>query len=513
MASASSGSGVVAAAPVAAIALDRRSRAGHHVGRGKPRHDRQHALQPDQRPQRLHRAVEGRRRHADVRQPRHDRAADHACAGRPPGHGLRARPAGGGRGRDGGRLRARLGPARGLQRPCRARARQCDRRALHGPRLGHAADRHRRPAGAGPRADGAAALRAAGADRGPGREVGDRGHAARRPAAHRAPRRQGRADAADRAGLHLAAGRHPERLRRARARRADPGRCREPALGCGAATSSPAPAGGRAAGDPRRQRDRHQRRLRGGGALRRGAGRAGLSADRRERRPFPVRASLVPRPAVARPAAGARAAEPLRHADLHRRRRAADVGLERGRAAAAGHRGHPARPARLGDGQELSGRARGARRRQGDARGAHAPARRARRRGAPATRRGRPRALADRNWSATRAARRRAGGRQGGRAADRSRLADDGALRASAGGCDRGRRGPDHGAQPQRLFPLPRPLRLFRQHQRRHRLGHRGGGRRPACPAGAPGGRDHRRRQRHVQHPGALERCATRSCR
>ena len=41
-------------------------------------------------------------------------------------------------------------------------------------------------------------------------EVGDRGRAARRSAAHPAPRRQGRADAADRAGIHLPAGRHPE---------------------------------------------------------------------------------------------------------------------------------------------------------------------------------------------------------------------------------------------------------------------------------------------------------------
>ena len=56
-------------------------------------------------------------------------------------------------------------------------------------------------------------------------------------------------------------------------------------------------------------------------------------------------------------------------------------------------------------------------------------------------------------------------------------------------------------------YPVPRPLRLFRQHQRRHRLGHRGGGRRAARPALAPGGRDPRRRQRHVQHPGAVERC------
>ena len=33
-----------------------------------------------------------------------------------------------------------------------------------------------------------------------------------------------------------------------------------------------------------------------------------------------------------------------------------------------------------------------------------------------------------------------------------------------------------------------------------------GGGRRAAGPASAPRGRDHRRRQRHAQHPGAVER-------
>ncbi len=112
---------------------------------------------------------------------------------------------------------------------------------------------------------------------------------------------------------------------------------------------------------------------------RRGAGRAGLPADRGERRALPVRASPVFGPAVARPAPRARAAGAVRHAGLRRRRRAADVGAQRGRAAAAAPAGRPDRPARLGDGQELSGSARGARRRQGDLEGARAPDRRARR--------------------------------------------------------------------------------------------------------------------------------------
>ena len=50
-------------------------------------------------------------------------------------------------------------------------------------------------------------------------EVGGRGDAPRGPAAHRAPRRQGRDDAADRPGVHLAAGRHPEHGGRHRSRR------------------------------------------------------------------------------------------------------------------------------------------------------------------------------------------------------------------------------------------------------------------------------------------------------
>ena len=96
---------------------------------------------------------------------------------------------------------------------------------------------------------------------------------------------------------------------------------------------------------------------------------------------------------------------------------------------------------------------------------------------------------------------------KGGAHADRSRLADDAALRAAAGGRDRRRRGPHQRCEPERLVPVPRPLRLFRQRQRRHRLGHRRGGRRAAGAARAPGRRDPRRRQRDVQHPGAVERC------
>src|SRR5207344_1913001 len=58
--------------------------------------------------------------------------------------------------------------------------------------------------------DRAIALRAAGADRPAGREMGGRGQPHRGPAAHPAPRRQGGDHRADRAGVHLAARRHPE---------------------------------------------------------------------------------------------------------------------------------------------------------------------------------------------------------------------------------------------------------------------------------------------------------------
>ncbi len=67
------------------------------------------------------------------------------------------------------------GPARRLQRPCRARARQRHGLALQRELHRHADDPDRRPAGARSRADGAAALWAAGPDGGAAGEVGGRG--------------------------------------------------------------------------------------------------------------------------------------------------------------------------------------------------------------------------------------------------------------------------------------------------------------------------------------------------
>ena len=70
-----------------------------------------------------------------------------------------------------------------------------------------------------------------GADRHAGGEMGDRGHAARRPAAHRSPRREGGHDTADRTGVYLVAGRHPERVRCDRSRAGDAGRYARASIG------------------------------------------------------------------------------------------------------------------------------------------------------------------------------------------------------------------------------------------------------------------------------------------
>jgi benzoylformate decarboxylase len=62
------------------------------------------------------------------------------------------------------------------------------------------------------------------------------------------------------------------------------------------------------------------------------------------------------------------------------------------------------------------------------------------------------------------------------------------------------------GGEPPDLYASARPLCVFRQCQRRYRLGHRRGGRHSARPAGAQGRRPARRRQRYVLHPGAMDR-------
>ena len=184
--------------------------------------------------------AQGRGHHASVRQSRHHRTADHARAeGASRPHlcdGDAGKPGGG----DRRRLQPRLGPARRLQRPCRARARQRDGLAVQCQLYRHADDPDRRPAGAGPWADGAGAVRADAADGGAAGEMGGRGDAAGGPAADRAPRRQDRDHAADRAGVHLAARRYPQCRGRHRTRPLDPRRYprqtfRRVAAGAGAA--------------------------------------------------------------------------------------------------------------------------------------------------------------------------------------------------------------------------------------------------------------------------------------
>ncbi len=177
------------------------------------------------------RFAEGRGHHASVRQSRHHRTADHARAEGPSRPHLCDGDAGKPGGRHRRRLQPRLGQARRLQRPCRARARQCDGLAVQREIHGHADDPDRRPAGAGPRPDGAGAVWAAGADGRAAGEMGGRGDAAGGSAADRAPRRQDRDHAADRAGVHLAAGRYPQCGSRHRTWPLDPGRHPRQAVG------------------------------------------------------------------------------------------------------------------------------------------------------------------------------------------------------------------------------------------------------------------------------------------
>ncbi len=180
--------------------------------------------EPHYRPLGFPGAAQGRGHYPSVRQSRHHRIADHACAEGPSRPHLCDGHAGEPGGRDRRRLLPRLRQAGRLQRPCRAGAGQCAGFAVQRGFHRHADDSHRRATGAGPRADGAGAVRPAGADgRAPG-EMGGRGDASGRSAAHRAPRRQDRDHAADRPRLHLAARRYPQFRSRHRARPLHPRR-------------------------------------------------------------------------------------------------------------------------------------------------------------------------------------------------------------------------------------------------------------------------------------------------
>ena len=213
---------------------------GAAAGRGRKFHE------SHQRALGVPRVAQGRGHHASVRQSRHHRTADHARAEGPSRPHLCDGDAGKPRGRHRRRFQPRLRPARRLQRPCRARARQRDGLAVQRQLHRHADDPDRRPAGAGPRPDGAGAVRTAGPDGGAAGEMGGRGDASGRPAADRAPRRQDRDDAADRAGVHLAARRYPQCRGRHRARPLDPRRYPGEAVRRGAAGAGGAHPEGRA---------------------------------------------------------------------------------------------------------------------------------------------------------------------------------------------------------------------------------------------------------------------------
>ena len=211
------------------------------------------------RPRGLPRPARKRGGVAPVREPRHHRASDHGRAAGPAGHPVRDGAAGGAGGGDGGRLLARFRRSQRLQRPRRTRTRQRHGLALQREVDGLSDHRHRGAAGAGPRAHRADALRPAGADRAAAREMGGGGHPAPGPAAHRAPRRQGRDDPADRAGVHLATRGHPQRTGRAGAGQPHPGRHRGPAERRGARSPRGPAAGGAAPGHRGRPRDRDGR--------------------------------------------------------------------------------------------------------------------------------------------------------------------------------------------------------------------------------------------------------------
>ena len=297
---------------------------------GWRKHEEQH-----HRPLRLPCAAEGRRHHASVRQSRHHRTADHARAEGPSRSHLCDGDAGEPGGRDGRRLQPRLGQARRLQRPCRARPRQRDGLALQRELHRHADDPDRRPAGAGPRPDGAGALWAAGADGRAAGEMGGRGDAAGGSAAHRAPRRQDRDHAADRAGVHLAARRHPQCRGRHRTRPLDPRRYPRQAVGRSAAGAGRAHPESGAAGDHHRRRDRQERC-----AARKPPQLAETLGCPAYQSSTPYGAHFLSESpcfmgALARiQKVGARGACALRSHDRARRRSAADVGLQRGRSAA-----------------------------------------------------------------------------------------------------------------------------------------------------------------------------------
>ena len=189
---------------------------------------------------------------------------------------------------------------------------------------------------------------------------------------HRASRRQDRARAADRAGVPLAAGRHPARRRRHRPDGAD-AHCaahpRRPRRGRGGGRD---PGAGRAPGDHGRRHRGAEPRACGAGRARGAARRAGLSRVRAEHGVVSELASAVPRADDAHRAGGTRKLLEQHDvlfsvgADLFTLSLPSDD-----RSDAARHRAHSSRRRSLGDRQELSAQGGDPRRSQGHAAGAH----------------------------------------------------------------------------------------------------------------------------------------------
>ena len=194
------------------------------------------------------------------------------------------------------------------------------------------------------------------------------GASARRSAAAGAPRRQDRAGAADRAGVPVAARRHPARRRRHRpARRPRALRRARAAIEAAVEAAADLLAERQASGDHGRRRGRAEPRAcragRAGGAL----GRAGLYRVRAEHGVVSRLAPAVSRlhdPAGAGCAQGAR---PVRRAVLGRRRPVHAVAAVRCRSDAARHQARSSRHRSLGARQELSAGGRHPRRSEGDA--------------------------------------------------------------------------------------------------------------------------------------------------
>ena len=121
--------------------------------------------------------------------------------------------------------------------------------------------------------------------------------------------------------------------------------------------------------------------------------------------------------------------------------------------------------------------------------------------------------IAKNNWSVKRAKACEETAKLDSVASDGPESADDAALGGRAEECRRGRRRADLDVPVAQLPAAARSPGILRPRIRRHRFRHgrRGGHQHRASRS--PCRRDRRRRQRHVQHPGTLDRSASQACR